>query len=96
MIGQPTWIGFLEISVSFVMRGDLNVGDTIHLPFEVSAPGQFGQTTPFGIDPSLRIKSTFTGNFVIQMMHHYGNFRQPTASSWTTVIQAFAMPATSV
>jgi hypothetical protein len=82
MIGQPTWIAFGTISVTFVMRGDLNVGDTIHLP-----PAVYASSFPAG--PRFQDQTTFTGNFWIRQMHHFGNFRQPDAASWTTVIQAF-------
>lgn len=84
MIGQPTWIDNKTISVTFVMRGDLNVGDQIHLPQALYTLTQQAQ-------PRFQDKTTFTGNFLIGMMHHFGNFRQNDSASWTTVIQAFSV-----
>jgi hypothetical protein len=85
MIGQPTWIGFQQISATFVARGDLNIGDTMHLP-----PALYTLTLPS--QSQFRDRTSFTGNFLITQIHHYGNFRQSDASSWTTVVQAAYLP----
>ena len=89
MIGQPTWIGFQRISATFVARGDLSIGDTIHLP-----PAQYTLAIPS--QSQFRDRSSFTGNFWIQQIHHYGHFRQSDASSWTTVVQAAYLPKADI
>jgi hypothetical protein len=81
MIGQPTWIGPGIISVKLVLRADLHVSDTIKLP-----PSLVTQTS--GALLRFQDKSAFSGNYLIQQVHHYGNFRQPDAASWNTTIQA--------
>ena len=81
MIGQPTWIGTNEITVKLVMRGDLNISDAINLPPSLATTTQ---------QALLRFqdRTTFSGNFIITQIHHYGNFRQPDAASWNTTIYA--------
>lgn len=81
LIGQPTWIAPAEISVKMVLRGDLALGDTIKLPRgpQITLP-QPGVT--------FQDRSSFTGNFSIIQIQHWGNFRQPDAAAWNTTIQA--------
>ena len=86
MIGQPTWINIQEISVIFVARGDLNVGDIIHIPPAV-------YTLTLASVPRFQDRTNFTGNFLISQIHHYGNFRQADAASWNTTVQAIYLPA---
>lgn len=86
MIGQPTWIQPQTISVVFVARGDLSVGDTISLP-------QSQQTLTIAAQTRFQDKSSFTGNFLVTNVHHYGNFRQASASAWNTTIQAVQVPS---
>lgn len=82
MIGQPTWIGPAEISIKFVLRGDLSLGDVIKLP---QGP-QFTLPQPGVTFPD---RSNFTGNFQLVQIQHWGNYRQPDAASWNTTVQAF-------
>ena len=89
MIGQPTWIGFEAISLKFTLRGDLNVGDVIHLPLTQNTPGQF--TQQIQVNPQYKDKTSFTGNFQISQIRHYGNFRQNDAASWNTTVDALVM-----
>jgi hypothetical protein len=82
LIGQPTWIDFMTISIKVVMRGDLKWGQKITLPPTptiITADAQSG-------DPNQKL--TFQGTFTIQSMRHIGNFRQPDGSAWCTVIEA--------
>jgi len=81
LVGQPTWIGLIEIQVSVIMRGDLNVMDQIKLP-----AGQV--TTTAASLPSLRQGSVFQGTFQILRLHHVGNSRQPEGEAWITTIDA--------
>lgn len=84
LIGQPTWIAPQTITCKFVLRGDLSVGDTITLP-----PSLY--TTQAAAFPAFNNPSnnlSFTGNFMIQQLHHYGAFRQPDAGAWNSTIYA--------
>jgi hypothetical protein len=37
---------------------------------------------------NIQDKTSFTGNYVVQEIHHYGNFRQPDGASWNTTFNA--------
>lgn len=84
MIGQPTWIDPLSVQTKFAMRSDLKVGDAIKFPPAVVT------TTPGSTSPFINAKSTFQGEFVISQVRHVGNFRQPDAASWVTVVDAYS------
>jgi hypothetical protein len=84
LIGQPTWIGFNTISVKTVMRGDLFLQDVVTLP-RSAVTTTAASASQFRNDP--KNQSTFSGNFVIQTIHHFGNSRQPDAASWTSVYE---------
>ena len=82
LIGQPTWIEAPNISIKTVMRGDLSVGQQIMLP-------QALVTNTAAASTSLVNQSaTFQGGFTIISERHVGNFRQPSADSWVTVLEA--------
>ena len=86
LVGQPTWKSLYEITFKTVMRGDISLGSEIVLPQTIVA-----QT---GASGSLyRNQMTFNGKLKVQSMHHFGNFRQPTASDWVTVFNCAAEPA---
>jgi hypothetical protein len=38
--------------------------------------------------------STFTGDFMITDLHHYGNYRSPSEDGWVTVANMVALPLT--
>lgn len=95
MIGQPTWIGVNEISFKTVMRSDLSVGDVVTLPNGLFAP--YALMTPDAAVPNAPASSRliFEGTFVISEVHHFANFRQPDAESWSTAFTAIAQPLTT-
>jgi hypothetical protein len=88
LIGQPTWIKLNTITVKLVMRGDLQVGQTITLPpsLVTNTAGSFSYLTNQSAN-----NTTFSGNFQIRNIHHYGNFRQPDAASWNTTVEAISL-----
>jgi hypothetical protein len=83
MIGQPTWISANQVQVSLVMRSDITVGDFIKFP-------PFAPTTATEAEfrQQAKDRSLFQGVFMVNEMRHVGNFRQPSANSWITVITA--------
>lgn len=88
MIGQPTWIGVRTISAKFVLRGDLSIGQLITVP-TTNQIGLFTTTQ----SSWQRLQPAFTGQFKINSIHHFGNFRQASSESWCTVVEA-TIPAT--
>lgn len=82
MIGQPTWIGPGEMQVKLVMRADIKVGDFIKMPNSLVT------TTSAAQSGQLDLQSAFKGQFLVNQVRHNGNFRQPDASSWVTIVDA--------
>jgi hypothetical protein len=81
MIGQPTWLRPLTVGVKCVMRADIGLQDVVSLP----PKGPITNTAAAFL--RFQDQSAFTGNFVVQSIHHYGNFRQPDAASWNTTLE---------
>jgi len=84
MVGQPTWIEPGVIQVKLVMRGDLALYDTIKLPPSLITTTADAYVAQSGY-------ATFSGNYQIQRMHHYGNFRSNSAADWNTTIDCLAV-----
>ena len=82
LVGQPTWGDSNQIIVSCVMRGDINVGDTIQLPqtFITQTPNSSLLTNQF---------VTFTGQCTVNKVHHVGRFRQPEGTAWMTQFNCY-------
>jgi hypothetical protein len=83
LIGQPTWLSPLTITFQTVMRADIDLQSVIALPqtiIQQTATSQLRQQD----------KTSFTGNFIVQAVQHFGNFRQPSADAWNTTFQAAA------
>lgn len=88
MIGQPTWIAPLTIQVKLMMRGDLDLFQTVSLPPSLV-------TTQASALTRFQDQTSFSGNFQIQAIRHVGNSRQPDAASWVTVVNMIQAPASS-
>lgn len=82
LVGQPTWIAFNQVQFKAIMRADLDVGDYIKLP-----PNQ--ATTTAQSFSQYRDSSVFQGAFQISRVRHIGNFRQPLADAWVTVVDCY-------
>lgn len=81
LIGQPTWIESPNIQFKTVMRADLKVGDSITLPQTVTTNSSLSNSS------LLNQKLTFQGGFRVVSLRSIGNFRQPTADAWVTVVE---------
>lgn len=87
LIGQPTWIGYNEISVTCVMRGDINVGDYVTLPeTRATITPQVAQSVGQQGTSPLVNNVLFQGNWLVGGVHHVGNYKDPSALSWVTVL----------
>ena len=83
LIGQPTWIATKTISVKTVLRGDITIASTVSLPqglVSTTAAAQTGLTGRADL-------TTFSGPYQAVEIHHYGNYRQPSAESWASVFK---------
>ena len=95
MVGQPTWIDAVTINLPLVMRYDLAVGGVVTLPQGILGTPYTLTTAPAALPnvpatATAKNSTSFTGNFTITEVHHFGNYRQPDANSWVTVINAIA------
>ena len=79
LIGQPTYRGPNEISVTAVLRGDIKVGDYVKLP-----PGLV--TNSAASLSQYRDTAAFQGVYFVQQPRHVGRLRQPDAASWCTIL----------
>jgi hypothetical protein len=86
LIGQPTWLDDATIQFKCPMRADLNQLDYIQFP---AAAVISGVNAP---SPFTNAKATFQGQFQVSNIRHVGNFRQPDADSWCSVIDCFTNP----
>ena len=85
LIGQPTWLQPGVVSVKTVMRADIHVGDIISIPPTLFTKSP-NAALQFSGNPSSQ-NLTFSGNFMVLQVHHYGNFRQASADAWNTTFQ---------
>lgn len=86
LIGQPTWLSAPVIQAKLVMRADINVGSYIKLP-PTLATNRAQSLSQF------RQQSAFQGTFWVNQVRHVGNFRQPDAASWVTVVDGVVVNA---
>jgi hypothetical protein len=84
LIGQPTWIESPNIQLKTVMRADIGPSAFITIPNTVATatPGSV-------IGTQARNKASFQGAFQVSLVRHVGNFRQPDAASWVSIITAY-------
>ena len=80
LIGQPTWLNYNEVQLKCVMRSDIKVANTIKMPKSNIIQGKF-------FAPKNDI--FYTGTAFVSQVRHIGNFRQPDANSWVSVINVF-------
>jgi hypothetical protein len=82
LVGQPIWTGPKTIQFKTVMRGDIDLFQTVMLPKTLATlTAAAGTQLPGGAGASNIIQ----GSVTIQQMRHVGNFRQPDWASWVSV-----------
>lgn len=94
-IGQPTWIAVNTIQVKTVARADLQIGQIVKMPQGLqNAPG-FVTTTSNAFSSTIKYKTTFQDNFIVQELRQVGNFRSSDASQWATIFNLLDVPPAS-
>lgn len=83
-IGQPTWLGLYNVSVTLVMRADINPGDIIRMPTTVARPTQAAVVVG---DAASRQSIAIQGDFQVLTVRHVGNSRSPDGRGWVTVLE---------
>lgn len=87
LIGQITWLDLNTIQFTTVMRSDIQIADGVSFPKYVFSQAQ----TTSASNAQSRSAITFTGNFGIGRVQHFGNSRDPDGQSWVSSYQAFAL-----
>lgn len=82
LIGQVTWQSTAQVSITTVMRKDIQSGDLVTLP-----PRQ-QMITMQQSQSQARPRDTFKGQFVINSARHVGRLRNAQAQGWVTVFDA--------
>ncbi len=82
LIGQPTWIESPNIQFKTVMRADLALFSSIKLPPAVITNTQQANSQ------IVNQRLNFQGGFKVISLRHVGNFRQPSADAWVSVVEA--------
>jgi hypothetical protein len=92
LIGQPTWINPGTINFKTVMRSDIAIGSKVKFP-EKGLLAPYVLTTQAAAVPGAqaRSKTIFQGDFLINRVQHFANFRQPDADAWNTTFDAVAI-----
>ena len=94
LVGQPTWIGPTKVQFNTVLRADIGVGNSVVFPKEILAP--YALTSPAAASPGNVIpvnnRIAFQGQFLVNEVHQFGSFRDPSADSWVTAFTASAGP----
>lgn len=85
LLGQPTWIQPQIIQIKTVMRGDIDLLNTVTLPAGLSTVTA-NAMVPLASTQQPANNLTFSGPYTVLNIHHYGNFRQADALSWNTTI----------
>ena len=95
LIGQPTWISGTQIQFNTVLRADIGVGNKVKFPSGILAP--YALTSPAAAVPGnalpVNSKIAFQGTFVVNEVHHFGNFRDSAGDSWVTAFKATSTQA---
>jgi hypothetical protein len=92
LIGQPTWLTGTTVSFQTVLRADISIGNTVTFPKGILTP--YALTSPAAAVPNVPAssRSIFQGSFIVNEVHHYGNFRDPDADSWCTAFVCTSPP----
>jgi hypothetical protein len=88
-VGQPTWIEQNQILVKTVMRGDIQVGNTVTMPEGLQDYPGIVTTSGNSFPSSNKYKAAFQGNFNVGGsaggVRHVGNFRSPDGADWVSL-----------
>lgn len=91
LIGQPTWNGTGKISIQCPLRGDIKVGDMIHISEATLELGSFSDKVHSPQSYEGKKGSIFLGFFRVQSVKHQGNFRSPTGENWMTTLDCIPL-----
>jgi hypothetical protein len=82
-IGQPTWIDTAALQFMCPMRADLQVGDTVTMPPQVTQNATLTLQSAAS-NPQFRRDDTLQGSFTIISARHTARFRNPDGMQWSS------------
>lgn len=88
LVGQPTWIGPNTVTFKTVLRSDISLQTKIKFPSGIIAPYALTNQAAAVPNAPARSKSVFQNYFTVLEVHHYANYRQPSAEAWNTTFTA--------
>jgi hypothetical protein len=94
LVGQPTWISPTQVQFNTVLRANIGVGNRVTFPTGILAP--YALTSPAAAAPGnvtpVNNRIAFQGTFLVNEVHHFGEFRSPDAGAWVTAFTAASQP----
>jgi hypothetical protein len=89
LVGQPMWVQPDVIQITTVLRGDIQMGDTLLMPQGLSSG--FALQTQAALPSQYNYKTAMQGKFIVnQGVRHVGNFRQDSGFAWCSIFNCFA------
>ena len=92
LIGQPVWSDPNTVMIKTVMRSDIHAFDWVTLPEGLMTVTESSGVT-WGAEGTPAGPLAFQGEFQVQDVRHYGDFRHPDGNAWCTVLQAMTKQA---
>lgn len=94
LVGQPSWVTATKIQFNTVLRADIQPGNRVTFPKEILAP--YALTSPSAAAPGnvtpVNNKIAFQGTFLVNDVHHFGSFRDPSGDAWVTAFKVTSGP----
>ena len=91
LIGQPTYLGPFGMQFKTPMRSDISPGTYVTMPVATQALAIANQVAA----RSAKNQSSFAGTYLVQLAHHSGNFREPSADAWVSIFNCVSVSSAS-
>ena len=85
-VGQPTWILPNTVQVALVMRGDINIADTVTFPVGLQSQPGIASTQSTSLSGTQKYQSSFQGTFIVTTIRAIGNLRSTSGLDWIAIL----------
>lgn len=85
LVGQPTWIDVGTVQVAAVMRGDIQLGNTLRMPAGLQNSPGIVTTGQASLPSNSKYQSAFQGSFNVAAVRHIGNYRSTDGGQWVSI-----------
>ncbi|MXV36842.1 MULTISPECIES: hypothetical protein [unclassified Saccharibacter] len=93
LMGQPTWNGKNDITVTCPLRGDIQIGDLISLPSTTNYLGKYSGQFSAQKQTLPKNSSLFSGTFEVTDISYLGSFREKDGQQWQSAITCNPHPS---